>query len=744
MPNHSLKKPWNVSMAAKGNSKNVPLDSASSFPKIHLSFALNRFAPCRHLRAINDPDIRKSIEDSILQQFPNNEHIYHVFTGGTMAGIMWPHFYDYNKDVAVPLDFSELQEQVTAIALRDDKWISTTQKKLALTKPDLSWIIVTANKLVGLQEMEHGKRVQFTMDLNGCFPGYTRLKVVNPSTTDNIFKVKSGISDYHLSSKAILADFQQELAKKKQHLKNILSKSTESAAEDTSNVDQYLEESNSIDVLIALPCSSWPGAAEKWPIRERKSDWPGRELIDKIVKCGVFIIPQSHGESKQPDVEWEICFAAAETELAKTLNDVQCQILALLKFITFHNFNSSTFKYLTFYHMKHVAFWMFEEVPLSQWNSENLGKCFQAVLNKATKFYEDGNLPDYFIPEHNLIKPKLKPSDRKLIVSVLKEIKENPVKFLVTFTEKYQLIYLPYMLEMSEVLQPLSVQRMSGKQCAMTDAPTFVENQQQLDVLEKLALQYFKECSYKEAVEVYKEYTVLFNKDKTTEADNFFHPEYKVMSMASTLDNLSVRIIYGILLENFPYSQYRLEILGNLAEKYEKAYFLTEDPHKRSMYREKTEEYYTCAITMPLCLPNVKIGYTRFLYAIKAYDSAIEILEDLVDAEALSCETAVAYNKTDLSRLDATLKKVVTKYSTFIVPPAILGHYILTSSYKHSGRKEQAQISLLKFKIACKDLAEMDIWKSDLVNKCMYGLLGQTAEDLGHYDIAGDAFSKSE
>lgn len=222
---------------------------------------------------------------------------------------------------------------------------------------------------------------------------------------------------------------------------------------------------NSTDVIIALPCLTWPRVAQNWVTRKRPCVWPSKANIEQITGKGIFIIQGSHSSSGKPDVEWKLDFSLAERTLLLSFNSVSRQVLILLYMIIYNSLHQKPYLISNF-HVKTVLFWVMEEIPQSEWTVENLSFCFLTCVDKMIEFISNGNFRHYFIENCNLI-DHLKSSDRKQALKLLKDMRKDPVEKLLEFSEDYQLMYLPYSMDMKQVLSKLLIRHKTGKDEAL-------------------------------------------------------------------------------------------------------------------------------------------------------------------------------------------------------------------------------------------------------------------------------------
>lgn len=166
------------------------------------------------------------------------------------------------------------------------------------------------------------------------------------------------------------------------------------------------------DYVPCLHCAKWTTLADKWADRKRAADWPKRGLISEIVSEGCHVVPISHYCDSGDDfheTEWRLSFSNAEKKLVDTLMTGQRQSYIMAKLIMKQVIqemkDSSSYlsveKVPSSYHLKTIFLWKCEEKPLKEWN--NLLESVVDLLKNLVDHLRKGNIPQYFIPENNLI-----------------------------------------------------------------------------------------------------------------------------------------------------------------------------------------------------------------------------------------------------------------------------------------------------------------------------------------------------
>lgn len=159
------------------------------------------------------------------------------------------------------------------------------------------------------------------------------------------------------------------------------------------------------DFVPALYHEAWPDEAREWIKRKRASGWPTKCMITNITQLGFHAVNKEPTYQTETDKEqhrfskyWRISFSIAEVILSQALNPVQRQCIRLMKVLNSH-FSG---KILCSFHIKTLAFWVFEEIPIQFWKTAQLGELFLHMVDKLWLHVIQGKLSHYFIPTINL------------------------------------------------------------------------------------------------------------------------------------------------------------------------------------------------------------------------------------------------------------------------------------------------------------------------------------------------------
>ncbi|VDI24806.1 Hypothetical predicted protein [Mytilus galloprovincialis] len=162
-----------------------------------------------------------------------------------------------------------------------------------------------------------------------------------------------------------------------------------------------------LDAAHSLQCPQWPSIARNWATRKRSSGWPSVFLLSDIVQLGVHFVPigsKSRSDCIHP-LEWRISFSVPEKILINTWNHTQLLCYAILKILLTEVIRKSKGidSLMCSYFLKTVLLWLLEEVDTRKWTPESLLDCVVMCLGRLTYLITHKYIPNYFIPEHNMI-----------------------------------------------------------------------------------------------------------------------------------------------------------------------------------------------------------------------------------------------------------------------------------------------------------------------------------------------------
>ena len=187
------------------------------------------------------------------------------------------------------------------------------------------------------------------------------------------------------------------------------------------------DKDEAIDLAFCFHLHSWPRQAEQWIYRHRPGQWPPEILIDNIVNYGCILVPIGPNEIENSELLWRISFSMAERQLSHSMNYTQILCYALLK-LSLKNFidrNDKVKGLLCSYFMKTAVFWLSEEISINTFQLQNLFHCYFLSLDKLITWVKCCFCPNYFIPEHNMLRGKINRSNSRLLLNILERLRNG-------------------------------------------------------------------------------------------------------------------------------------------------------------------------------------------------------------------------------------------------------------------------------------------------------------------------------
>ncbi|XP_076108647.1 uncharacterized protein LOC143076692 [Mytilus galloprovincialis] len=184
-----------------------------------------------------------------------------------------------------------------------------------------------------------------------------------------------------------------------------------------------------LDFVPSYRCRTWPRQASSWLSRQRPSGFPNAEMIGRFTSYGCFLVPVGHYVSPEKRLQWKLSFSFQERQIMFSMNPIQFKTFISLKMIKKDLIRARVPpKSLTSYHCKTCMFYTMETSPANMWTSDNLVRCISVCLQTLLKWFKNGFIPNYFIPEENLWKGNT--DTRVTIVDILGSLLETSPIYL--------------------------------------------------------------------------------------------------------------------------------------------------------------------------------------------------------------------------------------------------------------------------------------------------------------------------
>ncbi|KAL3860630.1 hypothetical protein ACJMK2_010726 [Sinanodonta woodiana] len=194
---------------------------------------------------------------------------------------------------------------------------------------------------------------------------------------------------------------------------------------------KYYRTGISTDLVFAYRALTWPYMALEWITRNRNHNWPSRETIAVIQRSGIILVPVGQPISPERHLEWRISLSYGEKILVWQFSSSQYKCYVLLKMINKYLIKPKNGdNVMTSYHCKTCMFYLIESTPATLWQPQNLLICIELCLRKLRTWVEEGNCPNYFIPEENMFLGKVYGHIQSNLVNVLHNLIRQNGKYL--------------------------------------------------------------------------------------------------------------------------------------------------------------------------------------------------------------------------------------------------------------------------------------------------------------------------
>lgn len=178
--------------------------------------------------------------------------------------------------------------------------------------------------------------------------------------------------------------------------------------------------------------------ALEWIQRDRPSKWPSSTIIEEITKSSCILAAKPHPNSVDPDIEWQILFPEAEKILAtKALSQEQRYCFSVFKVLVDCQTRELEDK-LSTNHLKSILYFTCEVAPPSCWH-ENIGGIVLYMIQKLSESLREGQLPNYFLKENNMI-DHFSDQGRQLLEEKIEAIRLFPVMSILFIAKRHGIL----------------------------------------------------------------------------------------------------------------------------------------------------------------------------------------------------------------------------------------------------------------------------------------------------------------
>lgn len=588
-------------------------------------------------------------------------------------------------------------------------------------------------------------------------PGKVKIKLRTISKELSKYAVKeSGDSNDHYISTSLLGDKVQSILADMKSLVDIsesfndMDVGTEAAASSGQSKTAWGElntpsevtademkssEQKMSPIVFGFPCPSWPSIASEWKERRRRHEWPDTSDVSAVASGGCHLVAPAaeNGTTNPPDhTLWDVSFALAERSLICSLYAAQRKAYVVLLTLFHRHLSCPTI--ITPEHIKHVVFWTCEQSTISIWREDNMAECLLLLLDRLLHYLCDRNLPNYFLPDQNLIKD-ISSEDILSMVAKVSFVRRCPVEALnasfeqlkvadgATYEELFKAILI-YMENHPEDEHPLD----SIVQSAFTIGHMFLSldnkdqalvlfeegcelmlqiaqpDQRSLSILQLTAWLYVQTGLLEKAIEYYEIIVSISRMESTVEGFNF------------------------------------QTCLSNLACLYHVKSLTINDGIVKDHLLDKARGCFEVAMNQENSIQTV-IHYSMFLIKHKQEDKALKILLDAHSSDGDINDRALWSQVTNFiemeaETLDEDLASEVKDAGELDLPSVVLTQYLISKCLIIMKMRKQAKESNRALSRLCRsDMNE----RQDI----SWMLLGYCFKSLEDYHSAMKAFDSS-
>ena len=170
---------------------------------------------------------------------------------------------------------------------------------------------------------------------------------------------------------------------------------------------------------------------KNWKERVEARMWPS-EMVNRIYNKQIFVVARISPVNPNPEKDFCLSFNLPEKEMMHSASPAMMKVFLVMKaflkgvFESFHERKGKELKLKT-YHIKHLFFWLYEEVDVREIQS------VPSLLEKTLKSLEsallDKKLPHYFVESNNMF-VEFEDEDFKILLECVYEVMSRPVESL--------------------------------------------------------------------------------------------------------------------------------------------------------------------------------------------------------------------------------------------------------------------------------------------------------------------------
>ena len=191
------------------------------------------------------------------------------------------------------------------------------------------------------------------------------------------------------------------------------------------------------DFTFSIHCFEWP-LESNWSFHYK--DWPDCRVVATIKNLGFHFVPRNRNNDKSR-FTWRYSISTAEIELSKHVYETARTCFLCLKIIT-TDYLKPICKKLSSYHLKTVLFHTLQGISAREWSQKNIVDCLDYLLEVVQNVFLKKSCNRFWISTINLFQ-NLDHLRLSRLVKKVKEVRENPFPFLVSYSTKFMRSCLP-------------------------------------------------------------------------------------------------------------------------------------------------------------------------------------------------------------------------------------------------------------------------------------------------------------
>ena len=647
----------------------VDIDPTSGFPTLHLSYIMEILIPRRFVG-----------RERILDQKEK------VFNGIKASGVVPPKIIPvgskaegYNIPDAVMAGRGE-------IVFLSDVDIILTHDKIQVCED---------------QSKIDNERYMMYLDTTDVHPGYGKLQLIKNPKGEHFALVHDAEKNiYYMSGTKYQKEFLEQVVEGMEterdmyelHGPALQYQDTEPFTYDRRHEKMI----NPYDHIQGFHCDDWPSVANEWTTRQRTNEWIDPGLIENIVSKGCYLVPVPHKRSNYPDVEWRISFADAEQMVAEfAVTNAQRQCFIFLKLLRYQIQTETSQKLLSSYCLKNVFLFCCETLPVAAWDVSP-GSCVLHLLDCVSTCLQRGVLPNYFIPENNLL-DLFTDDDIETSKALLDAMRRDVISPILNFTDRHVLVF-----EGNGCLSTRVTFRSIVKS-VLEDVPAYINTRNVMTSLTGAFLR--TQCDI--AVVRLRENLSPFDYHKDY-MDHFFSSQLHDVHIIDlfnligcNLGDVSVTLKYfESILELRDVYPDVVKVKGNLACMY---FTASRQPHPGSEeHCSRAEELFKEVLAQEGVHFPTTIDYANYLCHTQRWQEVGLLLEQFIHHERKYQNYSNSYNTAESVTLDPVLQLEFSHTNLLHISSLSLAYFYLIKSYFNLGVKLNEV--LFKFDQHCTEL----------------------------------------